>query len=163
DRAGRRSAAGGQARGGVRLGPAAEEGRSEMSFFKSEDDKSSAAKPPAPGARIVPLLPLRDIVVFPTMVVPLFVGRPKSIKALAEAGAGGRELLLAAPRVAGTDDRAEGDTPRTGPRGSTIQLLGLPDQTVKVLVGGRARARLVSSTRQEPHFSCAIELIEEPE
>ncbi len=132
-----------------------------MSFFKSDDDRSSAPKPPEPGARVVPLLPLRDIVVFPTMVVPLFVGRPKSIKALEEAVAGGRELLLAAQRVASKDDPDEGDIHRIGTLGSIIQLLRLPDQTVKVLVEGRARARLKAFTRQEPHFACAIELIEE--
>jgi ATP-dependent Lon protease len=134
-----------------------------MSFFKSDDDSSPAPKPPERDAKIVPLLPLRDIVVFPTMVVPLFVGRPKSIKALEEAVAGGRELLLAAQRNASKDDPDEADIHRIGTLGSIIQLLRLPDQTVKVLVEGRSRAHLRSFTRQEPHFSCAIELIAEPE
>jgi ATP-dependent Lon protease len=134
-----------------------------MSFFKGDDDSSSPPKQPERDARVVPLLPLRDIVVFPTMVVPLFVGRPKSIKALEEAVAGGRELLLAAQRNASKDDPDEADIHRIGTLGSIIQLLRLPDQTVKVLVEGRSRAHLRSFTRQEPHFSCAIELIEEPE
>jgi len=132
-----------------------------MSFFKS-DDEAGATKPQR-DAKVVPLLPLRDIVVFPTMVVPLFVGRPKSIKALEEAVAGGRELLLAAQRVASKDDPDEADIHRIGTLGSIIQLLRLPDQTVKVLVEGRSRAHLRSFTRQDPHFACAIELIDEPE
>ena len=126
-----------------------------MSYFKS-DDEGGAPKPPG---RVVPLLPLRDIVVFPTMVVPLFVGRPKSIKALEEAVAGGRELLLAAQRNASKDDPDEADIHRIGTLGSIIQLLRLPDQTVKVLVEGRSRAHLRSFTKQEPHFACQIELI----
>src|SRR5512134_2940984 len=134
-----------------------------MSFFKSDDGGSGGKEQPARDARVVPLLPLRDIVVFPTMVVPLFVGRPKSIKALEEAVAGGRELLLAAQRNASKDDPDEADIHRIGTLGSIIQLLRLPDQTVKVLVEGRSRAHLRSFTRQEPHFSCAIELIDEPE
>ena len=133
-----------------------------MSFFKSDDD-ASTPQPPERGARVVPLLPLRDIVVFPTMVVPLFVGRPKSIKALEEAVAGGRELLLAAQRNASKDDPDEGDIHRIGTLGSIIQLLRLPDQTVKVLVEGRSRAHVRTFTKQEPHFACSIELIEEPE
>jgi ATP-dependent Lon protease len=132
-----------------------------MSFFKSDDGGSGGKEPPARSARVVPLLPLRDIVVFPTMVVPLFVGRPKSIKALEEAVAGGRELLLAAQRVATKDDPDEADIHRIGTLGSIIQLLRLPDQTVKVLVEGRARARLQSFTKHEPYFACAIELIDE--
>ncbi len=135
-----------------------------MSFFKSDDPKGT---PPAPGSeRIVPLLPLRDIVVFPTMVVPLFVGRPKSIKALEAAAASGRELFLAAQRAAGKDEPGEEDIYRIGTLGSIIQLLRLPDQTVKVLVEGRARARVrsfVPETRDEPFFRADIEVVEENE
>ena len=134
-----------------------------MSFFKSDDPKGTS---PAPGhtERIVPLLPLRDIVVFPTMVVPLFVGRPKSILALEAAAASGRELFLAAQRSAGKDEPGEEDIFRLGTLGSIIQLLRLPDQTVKVLVEGRARARVrnfVPETRDEPFFRADIEVIEE--
>ena len=133
-----------------------------MFFFKSDDGGTGEKEQQPPrDARIVPLLPLRDIVVFPTMVVPLFVGRPKSIQALEEAVAGGRELLLAAQRVATKDDPDEDDIHRIGTLGSIIQLLRLPDQTVKVLVEGRARAHLRSFTKQEPYFACAIELIDE--
>ena len=131
-----------------------------MSFFRSDD---SDGAPPAPegDARVVPLLPLRDIVVFPSMVVPLFVGRPRSIKALEDAVAGGRELLLSAQRVASKDEPAEDDIFRLGTLGSIIQLLRLPDQTVKVLVEGKARARIRSFQQSDPYFACDIELVEE--
>jgi ATP-dependent Lon protease len=133
-----------------------------MAIFRNDEDSSAPPAAPEDGPRIVPLLPLRDIVVFPTMVVPLFVGRPKSIKALEEAVAGDRELLLAAQRVASKDEPDEGDIHRIGTLGSIIQLLRLPDQTVKVLVEGKGRARLKAFTQAEPHFSAEIELIEEP-
>ncbi|HEY8119843.1 MAG TPA: LON peptidase substrate-binding domain-containing protein, partial [Myxococcota bacterium] len=131
-----------------------------MSFFKSDDPKGT---PPEPGRseRIIPLLPLRDIVVFPTMVVPLFVGRPKSIKALEEAAANGRELFLAAQRSAGKDEPSEEDIYRVGTLGSIIQLLRLPDQTVKVLVEGRARARVKRIVQNEPYFTADIEVLDE--
>ena len=117
-----------------------------MSFFRN--DEESNGTPPAPGSdsRVVPLLPLRDIVVFPNMVVPLFVGRPKSIKALEDAVARGRELLLSAQRVAAKDEPKEEDIFRIGTLGSIIQLLRLPDQTVNVLVEGKARAAIRSFT-----------------
>src|SRR5512134_2026174 len=139
-----------------------------MSFFKSDDGGSGGKEQPARDARVVPLLPLRDIVVFPTMVVPLFVGRPKSIKALEEAVAGGRELLLAAQRNASKDDPDEADIHRVGTIGSIIQLLRLPDQTVKVLVEGRARARVrkfVPRPKETPedewYFRADVEALEE--
>lgn len=84
----------------------------------------------------VPLLPLRDIVVFPHMVVPLFVGRPKSIHALEDAMAGDRRLVVAAQRVAGEEDPTPEDIYDIGTLGTIIQLLRLPDGTVKVLVEG---------------------------
>jgi ATP-dependent Lon protease len=111
----------------------------------------------------MPLLPLRDIVVFPTMVVPLFVGRSKSIKALEEAAASGRELFLAAQRSASKDEPGEEDIFRVGTLGSIIQLLRLPDQTVKVLVEGRARARVKRIAQSEPFFTADIEVLDEGE
>jgi ATP-dependent Lon protease len=131
-----------------------------MSFFKSDDPKG-ASPASGRGERVVPLLPLRDIVVFPTMVVPLFVGRPKSIKALEDAAASGRELFLAAQRLAGKDEPGEEDIYRVGTLGSIIQLLRLPDQTVKVLVEGRARARVKRVVQSEPYFTADIEVLEE--
>ncbi len=133
-----------------------------MSFFKNDED-SNGTPAPEGDSQGVPLLPLRDIVVFPNMVVPLFVGRPKSIKALEDAVAGGRELLLSAQRVAAKDEPQEDDIFRIGTLGSIIQLLRLPDQTVKVLVEGKARASIRSFTQDEPYFACDIELLEEDE
>jgi ATP-dependent Lon protease len=136
-----------------------------MVFFRDDDSNESDESEAAPegGARVVPLLPLRDIVVFPGHVVPLFVGRPKSIRALEEAVGSGRELLLAAQRVAATDEPREEDIYRIGTLGSIIQLLRLPDQTVKVLVEGKTRAEILSFRQAEPFFACEMELLSEPE
>src|SRR5213079_3415891 len=90
----------------------------------------------------LPLLPLRDIIVFPHMVVPLFVGRDKSLSALEEAMAGDKQLLLAAQRRAKTDDPAEEDIFAIGTVGHIIQLLRFPKGPVKVLVEGRVRAKI---------------------
>ena len=131
-----------------------------MAIFRNNDPEGA---PPAPEdeVRAIPLLPLRDIVVFPSMVVPLFVGRPKSIKALEDAVADGRELLLAAQRSAEKDEPDADDIFRTGTLGSIIQLLRLPDQTVKVLVEGKGRARITSFVSDDPYFSCEYEMLEE--
>src|ERR671913_260780 len=93
--------------------------------------------------RVLPLLPLRDIIVFPHMVVPLFVGREKSINALEEAMEADKELLLAAQKKAKTNDPREDDIFSVGTIGHIIQLLRLPDGTVKVLVEGKQRARIL--------------------
>src|SRR5687767_15974037 len=93
-------------------------------------------------ARKVPLLPLRDIIVFPHMVVPLFVGREKSINALEEAMNHEKEILLAAQKKAKTNDPTPEDIFAMGTIGTIIQLLRLPDGTVKVLVEGKKRARI---------------------
>ncbi|MCZ6783556.1 MAG: endopeptidase La [Proteobacteria bacterium] len=103
------------------------------------------------------MLPLRDIVVFPHMVVPLFVGRAKSIHALEEAVAGSRELLLSAQKQAGDDDPGPEDIYEIGTLGAIIQLLRLPDGTVKVLVEGKSRARIRSFGSEDPCFRCEIE------
>src|ERR1700690_305537 len=89
-----------------------------------------------------PVLPLRDIVVFPYMVVPLFVGREKSIRALDEAMARNKEILLSAQRKAKTNDPSPEDIYENGTISQVIQLLRLPDGTVKVLVEGKRRARI---------------------
>ncbi len=107
----------------------------------------------------VPLLPLRDIVVFPHMVVPLFVGRPKSIQALEDAMAGDRQLVVAAQRVAGDEDPTPEDIYDIGTLGTIIQLLRLPDGTVKVLVEGQTRAHIRRFASVEPYFSVEIEEI----
>jgi len=108
------------------------------------------------GTRI-PLLPLRDIVVFPHMVVPLFVGRPKSIQALEDAMAGDRQLVVAAQRVAGEEDPTPEDIYGIGTLGTIIQLLRLPDGTVKVLVEGQTRARIRGFASVDPYFSVEID------
>ena len=99
----------------------------------------------------VPLLPLRDIVVFPHMVVPLFVGRPKSIQALEDAMAGDRQLVVAAQRVAGDEDPTPEDIYGIGTLGTIIQLLRLPDGTVKVLVEGQTRVEIRSFASIDPY------------
>ncbi len=113
------------------------------------------------GGRVLPLLPLRDIVVFPYMVVPLFVGRTRSIKALEDAMARDRELLLCAQREAGEDEPSEEDIYSIGTLGTIIQLLRLPDGTVKVLVEGKSRARINRFASYDPFFACEVEDLDE--
>lgn len=104
-----------------------------------------------------PVLPLRDIVVFPGMIVPLFVGREKSIKALEEVIKGGKELLLLTQREAQKDDPEEDDLYRVGTVGQVLQLLKLPDGTVKVLVEARARMRVTSIVAENGFFTAHVE------
>ncbi len=92
----------------------------------------------------LPLLPLRDVVVFPHMVIPLFVGRPKSIKALEAAMEAGRQIMLVAQKAAGKDEPKSDDMFDIGCVSSILQLLKLPDGTVKVLVEGVQRANTTS-------------------
>src|SRR5438105_13080989 len=89
-----------------------------------------------------PLLPLRDVVVFPHMVIPLFVGRPKSIKAMETAMEAGKSILLVAPRSAAKDDPGPEDMYAIGCVSSILQMLKLPDGTGKVLVEGGTRAHI---------------------
>jgi ATP-dependent Lon protease len=93
-----------------------------------------------------PLLPLRDVVVFPHMVVPLFVGRDKSIQALEAAMEGSKEILLVAQKDASTDEPGAGDVYDMGTLATVLQMLRLPDGTVKVLVEGNARATISDIT-----------------
>ena len=90
----------------------------------------------------LPLLPLRDVVVFPHMVIPLFVGRPKSIKALDVAMDAGKHILLVAQKQAAKDDPTAADLYDIGSVATVLQMLKLPDGTVKVLVEGTQRARI---------------------
>jgi ATP-dependent Lon protease len=108
-----------------------------------------------------PLLPLRDIIVFPHMVVPLFVGREKSIAALEAAMKGDKLVLLAAQRSAKTNAPTEEDIYGVGTLGAIMQLLRLPDGTVKVLVEGKRRARIVRYLPTEAYFEVEHALIEE--
>src|SRR5213080_4643736 len=109
----------------------------------------------------VPLLPLRDIIVFPHMVVPLFVGRQKSIRALEEAMNKQKFILLAAQKDAKTNDPAEDDIYRVGTLGTVVQLLRLPDGTVKVRVEGKKRARVTRYLSNAEYFLVEAEAIEE--
>jgi ATP-dependent Lon protease len=111
----------------------------------------------------LPLLPLRDIIVFPHMVVPLFVGRDKSLSALEDAMAGDKQILLAAQRRAKTDEPSEEDIFGIGTVGHIIQLLRFPKGPVKVLVEGRSRARIRGFAQSEPFFVCEVEDVEEPD
>ena len=104
----------------------------------------------------LPLLPLRDVVVFPHMVIPLFVGRPKSIKALEAAMAHERRIVLVAQKTAAKDEPKPGDLFEMGCVASILQMLKLPDGTVKVLVEGVQRAKVLQVEEGESHFSANI-------
>ncbi len=109
----------------------------------------------------VPLLPLRDIIIFPHMVVPLFVGREKSITALEEAMRHEKDILLVAQKQAKTNEPTSKDIFSVGTLGTIVQLLKLPDGTVKVLVEGKKRARILRYQSQKKFFQVEIELVEE--
>ena len=100
----------------------------------------------------LPLLPLRDVVVFPHMVIPLFVGRPKSIKALEAAMEAGRQIMLVAQKAAGKDEPKSEDMFEVGCVSSILQMLKLPDGTVKVLVEGLQRATTNTISEPGEHF-----------
>ncbi len=100
-----------------------------------------------------PLLPLRDVVVFPHMVIPLFVGRPKSIKALETAMEAGKSILLVAQKSAAKDEPSPEDLYDIGSIANILQMLKLPDGTVKVLVEGVQRARVLSVVDEKTHYT----------
>ncbi len=108
----------------------------------------------------LPLLPLRDVVVFPHMVIPLFVGRPKSIKALESAMESERRIMLVAQKTAAKDEPAVEDMFEVGCVATILQLLKLPDGTVKVLVEGQQRARVNKIEDGEQHFSANVTPVE---
>lgn len=104
----------------------------------------------------LPLLPLRDVVVFPHMVIPLFVGRPRSIRALEAAMESGKSIMLAAQKSAGKDDPTPDDVYEIGCVATILQMLKLPDGTVKVLVEGAQRARVTAIQDAETHFTSDV-------
>ena len=107
--------------------------------------------------KILPILPLRDIVVFPHQPVPLFVGREKSVRALEEAMRNeGKQILLATQKDKDDDDPAPDSIYDVGVVATVLQLLKLPDGTVKVLVEGRARAGISRSTDQAEFYEAEI-------
>lgn len=113
--------------------------------------------------RTLPVLPLRDIVVFPHMVVPLFVGRDKSVRALEEVMRGDKQILLVTQKNSADDDPAPGDIFDVGVLATVLQLLKLPDGTVKVLVEGKGRAAVVAFTDQESYYEAQIGEVSEDE
>ena len=113
-------------------------------------------------SKILPVLPLRDIVVFPHMVVPLFVGREKSVRALDEIMKGDKQILLATQKNSVDDDPAADAIYQTGVLATVLQLLKLPDGTVKVLVEGKGRARLTRFTDRVEYYEAeAVEIADE--
>jgi ATP-dependent Lon protease len=118
----------------------------------SDEEQKTPGSPPAAGATQYPLLPLRDVVVFPHMVIPLFVGRPKSIKAMEMAMESGKSILLVAQRSAAKDEPGPQDMYEIGCISSILQMLKLPDGTVKVLVEGGTRARIGAITDLRTHW-----------
>jgi ATP-dependent Lon protease len=118
----------------------------------AEEEKASPVSSAGAGATQYPLLPLRDVVVFPHMVIPLFVGRPKSIKAMETAMESGKSILLVAQRSAAKDDPAPQDMYEIGCISSILQMLKLPDGTVKVLVEGGSRARISNLADLRSHW-----------
>ena len=119
-------------------------------FFKDDAEK--------PEAQVLPLLPLRDIVLFPHMVAPLFVGRPKSVAALSNAmNTEDKHIFLATQNKAGIDNPTEKDIHRVGVVGTVLQLLRLPDGTVKALVEGQVRARIRQFIKAEDYFKVQLD------
>src|SRR5262245_16729832 len=123
-----------------------------------------AKLPRNPGNGVYAVLPLRDIVVFPHMIVPLFVGREKSIRALEDVMGAEKQILLATQMNAADDDPEASAIYDVGTLANVLQLLKLPDGTVKVLVEGTARAKIESFTdRAEFHEANAVVLAEPAE
>lgn len=124
---------------------------SENEIISSETEKMSN----------IPVLPLRDVVVYPHMVIPLFVGRGKSIKALEAAMVENKQIFLVAQRKSANDDPTPEDIYPVGTLSSVLQLLKLPDGTVKVLVEGEKRARVIEYTQDKGYLEARLEPIEE--
>jgi len=124
-------------------------------FFKNQEMEASS--------EILPLLPLRDIVVFPHMVAPLFVGRNKSVSALSNAMNKDKRIFLATQRNASVDNPTEKDICDVGVIGTVLQLLRLPDGTVKALIEGKQRARIRRYVTNAEFFEVELDaLVDEP-
>ena len=106
--------------------------------------------------KTLPVLPLRDIVVFPHMIVPLFVGREKSVRALEEVMQDDKQILLSSQIDPTVDDPTTDGIYRVGVLANVLQLLKLPDGTVKVLVEGQSRASLVKLDASGPHLMAEV-------
>src|SRR5271155_4356129 len=126
-----------------------------MLFRNDKKDNRDAS------AAVVPLLPLRELIVFPHEVYPIFVGRQKSIKALEASEASKRPILLVAQKDAKVADPQAGDLYAVGTLGVVVQLLRLPDGTVKALLEGKKRARILRYVGQDEYFQVECEEIDE--
>ena len=112
-------------------------------------------------ALVFPVLPLRDVIVFPNMVIPLFVGREKSIKSLEVAMDANKQIMLVAQKTADLDDPQDDDIYRFGTLATILQLLKLPDGTIKVLVEGADRAKIQGKIYGDEYFEAKVEIVEE--
>lgn len=112
--------------------------------------------------RVLPILPLRDVVVYPHMVIPLFVGREKSIRALEYAMAHDKQILLVSQKSAAEDSPTLDDIYRVGTISSIVQLMRLPDGTIKVLVEGEVRAEVIEFIDHDDHHSAEIDILMTP-
>src|SRR6185437_3781319 len=134
----------------------------------TDADNPGAPKPepvkaePVKG-ELLPVLPLRDIVVFPHMIVPLFVGREKSVRALEAVMKDDKQILLVAQKSAEQNDPSSDDIYRVGTVSTILQLLKLPDGTVKVLVEGGRRAKIVGFKETESYFEAFTEALPDKE
>jgi len=109
----------------------------------------------------LPLLPLKNVVLFPHMIVPLYVGRKRSIHALEAAMAQGKQVFVCTQRQADCEDPKEEDLYRVGVIGEVVQMLKLPDSTIKVLIEGSSRAVIERFIEGEPHLRVEVALLEE--
>ncbi len=130
-------------------------------MFFNKDNDGKGAPPPGSKKRIVPLLPLRDIIVFPHMVSQLFVGRERSINALDAAMTRDKDIFLAAQKNAKTNEPTPDDIFQVGTLGTVMQLLRLPDGTVKVLVEGKRRAKVRRFVQTDEFFLVEIDELAE--
>ena len=124
--------------------------------------ETSATSVTTTGNQAVPVLPLRDVVVYPHMVIPLFVGREKSVRALEDVMKDDKQILLVTQKNAAQDAPSIEDIYRVGTVSTILQLLKLPDGTVKVLVEGGRRARLTGFKETEAYFEAFVEEMAEP-
>ncbi len=128
----------------------------------SKDKESVSAKSAPREDQVYPVLPLRDIVVFPGMIVPLFVGREKSVKALEEVMRDDKHIMIVTQKNAQDDDPSPDELYSIGTIGSVLQLLKLPDGTVKILVEGVDRAKLEKFVQTEEYFLAEASVMDEP-
>ena len=136
--------------------PAAAAGKATVAADKVKSTQADADDR-HPDEETLAVLPLRDIVVFPHMIVPLFVGREKSVRALEAVTKDDKQILLVAQKNASQDDPSADDIYRCGTVSTILQLLKLPDGTVKVLVEGGRRARIRDFRETESHFEATID------